>query len=238
MGRIGYAILAAMLALGVPALATAQSSPPSVDVQDSVQKGVPSAIRQAIAALEAKQPTEALKLADPLATELEKALSGDAQVRCVDSTEGLLMETFLATASKGTTSFVAYDLCTAAFIKGFALIDLGKRREAQPHLERAATSAPDNPQFLGELAEWYKMEKNWPRAGALFTKAAEAAQDNAGENGFWLRRAWRGLGFVKIETGDLDGAEALFKKCLEMDANDAGAKNELAYIAQERQRRR
>ena len=43
-------------------------------------------------------------------------------------------------------------------------------------------------------------------------------------------RAIRGQGYVLAELGRLDEAEAKYKKCLAMDANDAKAQHELEYI--------
>jgi len=46
-----------------------------------------------------------------------------------------------------------------------------------------------------------------------------------------LARAWRGMGYVLIETNRIAEAEILYRKCLELDQNDASAKHELQYIA-------
>jgi len=46
-----------------------------------------------------------------------------------------------------------------------------------------------------------------------------------------LGRAWRGMGYVLIETNRIAEAEILYRKCLELDQNDAIAKHELQYIA-------
>jgi tetratricopeptide (TPR) repeat protein len=45
-----------------------------------------------------------------------------------------------------------------------------------------------------------------------------------------LGRAWRGMGYVLIEQGRLEEAEAIYKKCLTLDPNDEKAKGELRYI--------
>ncbi len=54
---------------------------------------------------------------------------------------------------------------------------------------------------------------------------AEGAEKTA-----MLTRAWRGKGFVLTEQGKLDESEALYRKCLALDADDGGAKRELEYI--------
>jgi Flp pilus assembly protein TadD len=46
----------------------------------------------------------------------------------------------------------------------------------------------------------------------------------------------RGMGFVLIERGGLDEAEALFRDCLKLNPDDDHAKKELAYITEQRQK--
>lgn len=45
-----------------------------------------------------------------------------------------------------------------------------------------------------------------------------------------LSRAWRGLGYVYVELGQIDEAEKMYKQCLDLDKNDQRALNELRYI--------
>jgi Flp pilus assembly protein TadD len=45
-----------------------------------------------------------------------------------------------------------------------------------------------------------------------------------------LSRAWRGLGYVCVEQGKLDDAEKMYRQCLDLDAKDSRAVNELQYI--------
>ena len=49
-----------------------------------------------------------------------------------------------------------------------------------------------------------------------------------------LARAWRGMAFSLVEMNKLDEAEALYAKCLALDARDATALHELAYVRQVR----
>ena len=123
----------------------------------------------------------------------------------------------------------------ALYIKGYALIDLQRGDEARTFLERAVAMSPYNAQFIAELAEWHKARNEWEEALALFQRAQEASEfspDNSkvSEKG----RAMRGIGFIQIEQGKLSEAETTFNKCLEPDPNDGRAKNELAYIQQQR----
>jgi hypothetical protein len=38
------------------------------------------------------------------------------------------------------------------------------------------------------------------------------------------------MGFVDVELNRLDDAEAMYRKCLELDKNDAAAMRELRYV--------
>ena len=42
--------------------------------------------------------------------------------------------------------------------------------------------------------------------------------------------AWRGIGYVDVEQHRLVDAEQMYLKCLELDANDQKAANELKYV--------
>lgn len=49
-----------------------------------------------------------------------------------------------------------------------------------------------------------------------------------------LSRAWRGQAYVFVEQGQLDEAEKLYRKCLDLNAADARALNELRFIQVQR----
>jgi tetratricopeptide (TPR) repeat protein len=183
-----------------------------------------------------KKPAEAIAMLDPLIATLDKRYDDDSKLQfCASSgSETIFYATLGATAGKDA---IVYDSswCTAIFLKGFALIDLGRRAEARPYLERAVELAPYNAHFLAEMGEFHKMERDWPHSYELFSRAAGAAEMAPEDVRSQRRgRAWRGMGFAKIEMGELDDAEALMRKCLKLNPNDAGARQELDYIAEQR----
>jgi tetratricopeptide (TPR) repeat protein len=45
------------------------------------------------------------------------------------------------------------------------------------------------------------------------------------------------MGWILVERGKLDEAEALYRQCLELNPDDSHAKAELDYIAQQRAKR-
>lgn len=205
------------------------------EAQDTAKADV-AAVEQATLLIGAKKPSEAVALLDPVIKTLDGRNTDEDKLSfCASSpTETIFYATLGATAGKDA---VVYDStwCTAIFLKGFALIDLGQRADAKPYLERAVELAPYNAQFIAELAEFHKVDRDWNKAYALFERAAGAAEMAPDKlRSMQLLRAWRGMGFTKIEMGELDEAEALMRKCLALDPNDAGAKRELDYIAEQR----
>jgi Flp pilus assembly protein TadD len=119
----------------------------------------------------------------------------------------------------------------AYYLKGYALIDLGRPGEAKLELLRAASLSPQNSQFLSELGHVYQLEKNWTLAMDMFRRAEKAAEFSPDQvRNAELARAWRGIGYVLVELGRLNEAEAMYRKCLELDKNDANAQRELAFV--------
>jgi len=129
----------------------------------------------------------------------------------------------------------------ALHLEGFALIELERFDEAKVALRRAIEIAPLFAPAWNELGAVLQVEKDWPAALAAYTSAAEGANIMANDNPAWknaqLSRALRGQGYVLVETDRLDEAEALYKRCLEINADDATAKTEIRYIAQLRSKR-
>jgi tetratricopeptide (TPR) repeat protein len=179
------------------------------------------------------KPADAIPIADKIIADFEAnhAASGTL-LFCARSTAETLLYSAMAASKKMSAQVLAEDSCYAYFLKGFALIELGRGDEAKPYLDKAITLAPMNSQFLGERGEWFKSRRDWGRAFADFETAASAAELSPEEmKSFDQRRAWRGLAFVRIEQGRLDDAEKLLRQCIDLDPSDAKAKRELEYIA-------
>jgi tetratricopeptide (TPR) repeat protein len=145
-------------------------------------------------------------------------------------TESLLYLTEAANKNEAAR-VVSFAWAEAYYAKAYALEDLGKLAEAKASLAHALALSPDNSGFLAELATIYESEKNWPDAQAEFRLAEDAAQISPPlSKNFDLARAWRGIGYVLVEEGKLDDAAAFYRKCLDLDPNDARARAELAYV--------
>ena len=190
--------------------------------------------------LAARKFAEAVTVLDRLIAENERKHRGDTRsVYSARSPTEALLYAGMAAKDKRDATVVGPDWGLAVYLKGYALIDLNRRDEARKWLEGAVEMSPMNAQFLGELGEWHKNARGWDKAYKLFERAAAAAEFSPDEiKSDHKRRGLRGMGFVLIEQGDLDRAEALFRDCLKIDPNDRGAKVELDYIQQQRAKAR
>jgi len=141
-----------------------------------------------------------------------------------------------AANTKVSATVVSANWAYAYYLKAYSLLELGNIKEAKNLLERALAMSPRNSQFLSEMGNIYQLEKNWPKALETFQAAASAAQEFSppDDKNAELSRAWRGIGYTYVEQGKLDDAEKMYRQCLELDANDQRALNELQYIRQVR----
>lgn len=140
-----------------------------------------------------------------------------------------------AAAATGVSAEVFDTACSDAFyLKGYALLDFGKLEEAEIHVQKAVTMAPNNAMYLAELGHIFQTKRNWEKALAYFTEAESAADIYSPEQVkvSELCRAKRGMGFNLIELGKLDDAEKKFREALAYNAKDKTALSEIEYIKQ------
>jgi Flp pilus assembly protein TadD len=142
-----------------------------------------------------------------------------------------------ATRNPETSAVVASPYWAYAhYLKGYALVELGRLVDAKAALDKAIWLSPQNSQFLSELGHIHQVQKDYATALATFTRAEAAARAFSPQEvrNRELTRAWRGMGFSLIEMRRFDQAEALYRKCLEVDGNDRTAERELQHIHQMR----
>lgn len=127
----------------------------------------------------------------------------------------------------------------AQYLKGYALVELQRIPDARRALERAIELAPANAQFRSELGHTYQIDKSWTKALEAFTEAERATAFSLDDEKVRHQtRALRGQGFALIEMGRLEEAEARYRRCLALDANDQVAQMELRLIERLRARGR
>jgi tetratricopeptide (TPR) repeat protein len=224
-------VFAAAIAVATVAPQTALAKSKTMPMEERQARS-----EKAVGFMAAHKPAEALKMIDPVIAAYDKDNAKSKKTfycsRSVEE-ESALRERALKLQQDAEIVTPAW--CDAIFIKGFVLIDLNRSKDAGPVLQRAATMAPLHSNMVSEFGEYQKSIANWPEAYRLFSLASDAVEFTpADTKTFAQGRAWRGMGFSLIELNRLDEAEAMFKKALTIDPNDARAKNELAYIAQVR----
>lgn len=222
MARIAQTLLIAMLGISLAGAATA--TPLS---SEAAGKAASSAFDDIVAG----RPAVALEKSEPIIVSFEEMQASGRYLCAQTNDQAATLRILDANKTPGKLTIVGLDHCIGYFIKGFALIDLGRASEALKWLQLAHDRAPLHANFTAELAEWYKANRQWQRAYDLFSEASDSA-DHAAEQDrdSFKARALRGMGFAKIEMGDLDEAERLFKSSLKLTPDNPAAKSELEYI--------
>ena len=138
------------------------------------------------------------------------------------------------------TVAISHRICSAYFLKGFALIDLKRNQDALPFLEKAVEMDADNQHYLNELAEWHKTNRDWRKSLEIFTIAsvttdfAIATMKDATQRKALLDRrrcrSFRGIAFNHVELSEWEQARAAARKCLALIPDDKKSLDELAYI--------
>ncbi len=178
------------------------------------------------------KPEEAVRIVDPIIAAFDAQNTDNTKdYFCAEGPVQTLLLAGQGAANKRNTIIMHGALCNALFIKGFALIDLNRSAEAGAYLERAAAMAPLEAHYANEYAEWHKSRRNWQKSFDLFEKARDAAAYAPEKyRPEFEARSLRGMGFTKIELGDLDLAEKYFRDSLKLVPKHQGALQELDYI--------
>lgn len=169
---------------------------------------------------------------DKLISEFEASYeNAERQIYCARSMEESLVYTAAATTDGRNVEVLSNTWADVHFLKGYALVELGRLPEARSSLEHAVALSPMNAQYLSELGQIYSYEQNWSKALEYFETAEKAAEWSPSEvQTAELGRAKRGVGYVLVELGRLDEAEEKYLQSLEIDPNDKSAKGELEYV--------
>ena len=188
-----------------------------------------------MAAIRANNPTRAVELMRPVLADFEKRYAAEKrQIYCAVTPEQ--SSAYLADAAKARREAVAIDdgWCRAQYVTGYALIDLQRLTEAQTAFERLVRFAPQNSRYLNELGYVFMKQKKW-QASLDAYRRSEAAADLSPDRSKEERcLALKGIGYDLVELGDLNAAEAAYRKCLNIDPDDKDSPRELDYIAEQR----
>lgn len=184
--------------------------------------------------MKATQQTQALPYLDRVIAHFEKRYAEPNATYLSARTPNESLIYLLEAVANGTrgAKVVSADWSYAHFLRSYALTELGRPAEAMVSLDRAIALSPGNAMYHAERGHLYQQARNWPEALKAYERAAELAKATspAESQQADLARAWRGIGFVYIEQGRLEEAEALYRKCLDANPNDTMARHELKYI--------
>ncbi|HEV8618612.1 MAG TPA: tetratricopeptide repeat protein [Candidatus Udaeobacter sp.] len=213
-----------------------QAAEPSARSDDEPATG--NLLQEAQTLAKAKKPQAAIEKCNKVIAAFETAYRNKKEkFYCAHTSAETLGYLVMAAAGNnrgkgpGTARVVSATWSDAYYLKGYALIELGKTNEAKAALQHAVALSPWYSQYLNELGHVYQSEKNWPKAMEVFKLAEDQASLSPDEiKAFELGRARRGFGYVLVELGRLDEAEKKYKQCLATDAKDAAATRELEYV--------
>jgi tetratricopeptide (TPR) repeat protein len=115
----------------------------------------------------------------------------------------------------------------AHYYKGYALVQLEKTREAIHEIQRAIELNPMHGPFYLELAYIHARQRDFDRALQLYQSALERdyfPQKSA------TAAAYRGIGYIYIESNMLAEAVRMYERSLELEPESSIAKQEIDYI--------
>ena len=221
--------------------ASSASTPSAMELEDEAMRG---RLIVALRALADHKPDAALVDIDAVIATYEARYRGPEGWRdgraiyCSRTVAETIANMLEAAAHQRTASDIRGPWADAYYLESYALTDEKRFFDARVAIDRALELSPHNAVYLAESAQLYVVAHDWPRSLAGFRAAASAAeglsppQSKSAE----LRRAWRGIGYADVELRNLDEAEAMYRKCLELDPDDKLAARELDYVLKLRQR--
>jgi tetratricopeptide (TPR) repeat protein len=236
--RLHYLLAASiLLCQALPSHAAADSPPAASARADEAEQQ--QQVDAAAKLLQQGKPAEAIDGVDKVIAHFEALRKDKTDVAyCARSPAESLVYLLQAAKDKAPASVYGPAWCDAYFLRGYALIELGRTGAARAALERAVQLAPREAHYRSELAELYAREKNWNEALAAFDASATVAEESVQKErkNAELGRALRGKGYVLVELGRLDEAEAMYRRCLALDPADRKAMNELRYVQSRQQK--
>ena len=134
--------------------------------------------------MQSKKSAEAIQIFDSVASGYEGKYKdkNTTYYSARSPAETLFYTLDAANSNKGSATVVSGNWGYAHYLKGYALLDLGRVPEAKVQLQRAVTLSPQNSQFLSELGHVYQLEKDWQSSLQIFQRAEDAAKEFAPAN--------------------------------------------------------
>tara|TARA_B100000678_G_scaffold146139_1_gene122091 strand:- start:601 stop:1389 length:789 start_codon:yes stop_codon:yes gene_type:complete len=213
----------AVCAIGSPASAQ--------DAGEAMDK----ALEHGFDALRAGDAEKAQEIIASAVTTFEDSFEEGVDVYCASSPTATITYMALAASQKHDAIAVTDSYCDARFLLAYQLAEDGQYDAAAKAIEKVLVNDPMNSHYLNELG--FARSHGGDLSGGL--EAYRSAQGYAGladesDQPHWTALALRGQGWVLIEQGQWDEAEAAFRESLQFEPDNEVAKSELEYIAQNR----
>lgn len=235
---LGWVALAAGLVSSFAPARSEGTHGPAVGFDESALR---TQVAQGLDAVKAGKAADALTIFDDVDRKFTAAHASGPRVFCArGATETVLYMTRAAADGGGDAIAISGLWCDAIYYKAYALTELSRPADAANELDRALKMAPDNSLYLNERAELLMRSHQYDPAIAMYQLAERDSPYMVGDDSVraMKSRACRGVGYILTEEGKLDESEADYRRCLTLDANDQKSKDELAYIAQQRAKKK
>lgn len=168
-----------------------------------------------LAAIRAKNPAGALEMMKPLLADFEKRYAGEKRhIFCAVNASQQKAYLSDAAAARLDAVTIEPDWCRAQYIRGYALIDLGKMDDALAVFRRLTELAPKNSRYLNELGYVLADEKKYDEAVKAYQRSLAVTDLSPDDTDRERCVAYRGIGYNMAKLGKLDDAEAAYRNCL------------------------
>jgi tetratricopeptide (TPR) repeat protein len=125
----------------------------------------------------------------------------------------------------------------AYWARGYAYGELKRFDEERAELAKALVLSPNDSQYLNELAFVYVKTGKWQLALDNYQEADKNAELTSPQPKEVKCVSLRGLGYVLVEMGRLDDAEAKYQACVKLIPGEPKSLAEIKYIQGEREKR-
>ncbi|QDK33871.1 hypothetical protein DM450_14010 [Sphingomonas sp. IC081] len=228
-----------LAALGCATIMTGSANASEASVQTGGDDADNAAITQAFNLIGQKQADQALDLITPLLTRFDAQIAEaekKGMVFCGPTMVEAILYATLPATQKMDGVVLGPEVCDALFAKSYALVELDRKPEALAALQRLTALAPMHAQYFVELGYTYRINGQNDKAEEAYRAALEhvefAEDDKTKKHN--RAAAQRGIGYMLVEKGDLNGAEKAYKQSLKDEPDSTVARNELDFIAQQR----
>lgn len=188
-----------------------------------------------MAAIRAKNPGRALEMMKPLLADFETRYAGEKRhIFCAVNSNQQKAYLSDAAAARVDAVTVEPDWCRAQYVRGYALIDLGKMDDALAAFRHLTDLAPKNSRYLNELGYVLADQKKYADAAKAYQRslaAIDLSPDNYDQE---KCVAYRGIGYNMAKLGKLDDAEAAYRNCLAIGIDSDEVQNALDDLDEQR----